>query len=36
MRDGQPQVTPAPAEGCMYCGNTGTANARPCPVCNGG
>lgn len=19
--------------GCMYCGNTGTANGAPCPVC---
>jgi hypothetical protein len=22
--------------GCMYCGNTGTANGAPCPVCRGG
>lgn len=21
--------------GCAYCGNTGTVDARPCPVCNG-
>jgi hypothetical protein len=21
---------------CMYCGNTGTVNAAPCPVCRNG
>jgi hypothetical protein len=21
---------------CMYCGNTGTVNAAPCPVCRSG
>jgi hypothetical protein len=22
--------------GCAYCGNTGTANGAPCPICRGG
>lgn len=36
MRSLLARVITVLAEGCMYCGNTGSVSGRRCPICNGG